>query len=87
MTKKQAIEYARNQISELSQFGDGWKYSVFMPKMNAWRETHPRNYWQATSNRRRDLIKSAIDALHPDRSSNDYEPGDYAGGKWTDWVL
>jgi len=84
MTKKEAIALAKQSVSTLYKFGNGWKYSIYCPKFHAWRETHPTDYWRASFNRRRDLIRFAKHFMNPDYEED--HCGNYDGGKWTDWV-
>jgi len=87
MNKTNAIKHALSNVSQLSQIGFGWMYSVFSPRHNAWVQTTPMNYWQASDNRRRDLITSALSSLHPERrDANYYDAGEYVGGTWQSWV-
>ena len=84
MTKKEAIALAKQSVSTLYKFGDGWAYSIYIKSFNAWTDTYPTDYWLASFNRRRTLIRCAKSFLYPDYEEN-YSV-DYNGGKWTDWV-
>lgn len=89
MNKTQAIKHAKANVSGLYAFGDGWRFSVFSPGYNAWRETAPCEYWSAVAQRRTALINSAIEAMHPIDDDDCGQPmhgSDYFGGPWTSYV-
>ena len=47
MTKSKAIKTARDEVSELYRFGDGYRFQIYNERLNGWSETYPTNYWNA----------------------------------------
>ena len=87
ITKTAACKQASAETTSLSPFGNGWKWSWFDHRVNAWRESHPTDYFRAQGQRRRHLIERATEILHPDlEDQHPYEPGDFAGGSWQSYV-
>lgn len=78
-TKTAAIRYARKNVTTLSIYGGGYRYSTYDAKMNAWRESCPKQYHAAVFDRSQDLIDYARDYLGLDQVQ-------YDGGAWTDYV-
>jgi len=83
MTKSKAIKTARDEVSELYPFGENYRFSVYDPDREAWRESQAANYWRAKIERSEALIERAREALG-------YCDGDqyvqYDGGSWRDYV-
>lgn len=78
-TRNQAIKAARAQVSSVSPFGDGYRYSVYSPRHRAWVESTPSNYWSALASRSQSLIDVA-------REEMGLPPAQYDGGAWTDYI-
>jgi hypothetical protein len=79
LTKNQAIQRARREVSPLSPVGGGFTFTVWYPEYNAWLNMGTRNYHAATARRAQALIDHAREALGQD-------PVQYDGGRWTDYV-
>jgi hypothetical protein len=79
MTKNQAIQRARREVSPLSPVGGGFTFTVWYPEYNAWLNMGTRNYHAAAARRAQALIDNARQALGQD-------PVQYDGGRWTDYV-
>lgn len=79
MKKYAAIAHARNNVSSLFVFGDGYKFLTYDAGGNAWRESQPLEYWTALSYRSQALIDVAREFLK-------LPPMQYDGGAWTDYV-
>lgn len=84
MTPTQAIKQAKEETSELTQFGRDW---IFTYKSGEnWRESIPAKYFYAKTLRRNILIEKAL--------SHFYSPDDLYGaafdddgtGRWEDFV-
>ncbi len=83
MTKSKAIKTAREQVSELYRFGDGYRFQIYNERFNGWSETYPTNYWNAQRMRSEALIQRTREALgHSD--GDQYV--EYYGGSWRDYV-
>lgn len=85
-TRAKAIQHAKRNVTPLSKFGDGWRFSTFDLKFNAWRESIPTDYYNAQWQRRVALIESAREFLDSEYFSHPSDPGDFVGGKWTDYI-
>lgn len=83
--KNKAIAHARKNVSEIYPFGNGYKFSTYDKKANAWRERHPSDYWSARNARSQALIDAATDYINEINGTDDFSP-QYDGGKWTDYV-
>ena len=79
ITKTAAIKHARKNVSSLSVFGDGYKFSTYDVGMHAWRDSRPRQYHSAQLARSQALIDAARDFL-------DLPCVEYDGGAWVDYV-
>lgn len=88
MSKTQACELALSQVGNLMPMGRQWIYNWFDCKLNGWRQSLPRDYWQARRARRLRLIERATEILHPDHevTLGHLEAGDYCGGRWQRYV-
>ena len=88
ITKTAACRQALDETSELQPFGrNQWVFSWLDHSVNAWRESHPRNFHAAQHARRVHLIERAMEILHPDLIDQHFrEPGDLCGGKWQSYV-
>ena len=78
-TKSSAIKHARQIVSKLSVFGDGYYFATYDEKMNAWWQHVPKSFYASTFDRSQALIDAARDYL-------DFPPVQYDGGAWTDYV-
>jgi len=83
MPKKQAIQLARDNVSEIYKFGEGYRFSAYDERVNAWRESWVTDYWTAQAHRAEALIRAARKALG---HSNGEEYVQYDGGPWIDYV-
>lgn len=86
MNKTAAIKHARETVSELYRFGDGWKFSTVDTERNAWIEHGPRDYLTARRWRAETLIHAATLAIHDDVEKADAAAHSYDGGPWTDYI-
>ena len=77
MSKTKAIHYARERVSDLSPFGDGYVFLSFDDRCNAWRESIPQPWSQAQVSRSQRLLDIARGFLGLD-------PVPYDGGRWAD---
>lgn len=59
--------------------GGGYRFSTYDAKMNAWRDSTPKDYYQAKSARAQALIDEA-------RAYLGWTPIQYDGGPWTNYV-
>ena len=78
-TRNKAIKLARNNVSELSAFGDSYTFSTYSPMHSVWRQSVPRNYHNAQSARSQTLIDIARDAIGLDAVQ-------YDGGSWINYL-
>jgi len=83
MTKRQAIQTARDNVSEIYRFGENYRFAAYDKSRNAWSESLPTDYWQARAHRSEALILAARKALG---YNNGDEYVQYDGGHWTDYV-
>lgn len=77
MNKTQAIEQARETVSTLSPFGDGYVYLTYSERGTY--QSTPADYWQALASRSQALINECLFAMGKD-------PVQYDGGRWTDYL-
>lgn len=85
MNKTQAIKETTQEYTKLYRFGNQWRYNWFDVKVNAWRESMLHDYWNAGSNRKVDMIRTAKMKLCVE-DDHYLEPGDYQGQSWQYWV-
>lgn len=85
MKKTQAIQETSQVYTKLYRFGNQWRYNWFDVKVNAWRESMPHDYWNACSNRKVDMIRTARMKLCVE-DDHYLETGDYQGRSWQYWV-
>jgi hypothetical protein len=92
MTKKEAIKKARKNVGELYKFGDGYKYNYWDFKTGSWRESYPKDYYQARFGRSKELIFQAVYSLNEEEG---YEVASdiairslvkYSDGNWVEYV-
>ena len=79
VTRNQAIKLARQNVSQLTPLGNGYRYSRYIFSLNAWQESTPREYFSAQFNRSQALIDIARDAMG-------LTPRQYDGGAWTTYL-
>jgi hypothetical protein len=79
MTKTQAIKDARDSVTELYLFGDGYKHNAYDHSLGMWRESLAQPLAAARASRSQSLIDDA-------RRARGLEAVQYDGGKWTDYV-
>lgn len=87
-TKTAAIRHARKTISELYQFGGGYKFNVWDADKKAWWECGGGDYWRELNNRSHCLICAACDYMGMSDDDASGAAYDYAnsGGAWTNYV-
>ena len=78
-TKTSAIKHARKIVSTLSPIGNGYYFTTYSEKMNAWRQHVAKPYHASAFDRSQALIDAARDYL-------DLPPVQYDGGAWIDYV-
>jgi hypothetical protein len=82
-TKSKAIQHAKNIVSKLYKFGNGWKYSIYDDSMNMWRETHAGEYYAMMNKRAYALIWEARNFLY---GEDEACVPDYNGGDWKQYI-
>ncbi len=63
LCKFDAIRHARKMVSAPSRIGDGWKYSVFNPELNAWQESQSAHLYAMRESRSQRLLDIAREAM------------------------
>ena len=89
LTKNKAIKKAREEVSALYRFDDGYKFDVYDESLKAWRESQSLPYFQARIHRSSTLIYKAMEILRNKDvayyAQYDYETT-FHPGDWTDYV-
>lgn len=85
MTRIQAIKETLVETTDVYRFGNQWRFDYYDSRVSAWRESHPKDYWNSCISRKIHMIETCRKKLSVE-DSHLIEPGDYVGGSWKSYI-